>query len=121
MATTKVRTSIWSSQTLTAGGGDTTSTAVDLTDGYGGQLNIKLTNGGTAPTIPAQVQIQYSNDDTTYFDNGGALVGNTDNSGVVSWSVSVPIGVQYVELVAGSNTDQNVTVDADISEVTAVS
>jgi hypothetical protein len=121
MATTKARTSIWSSQTLTAGAGDTTSTAVDLSDGYGAQVNIKLTNGATGPTVAAQVQIQYSADDTTYFNYGGPLVGNTDNNGVESWSVTVPIGVEYIELVAGSNTGQNVTVDADISEVTAVS
>ena len=121
MAATKVRTSIWASQSLSAGGGDTTSTAVNLDDGYGAQVNIKLTNGATGPTIAAQVIIQFSADDTTYFDASVPLVGNTDNSGVESWSVPVPIGVEYIELVAGSNTGQAVTVDADISEVTAVS
>ena len=121
MATTKAVTAIWSGQTLTAGAGDTTSTAVDLSTGYGAQLHVKLTNGATGPTVAAQVQVQFSADDTEYYNNGGPLVGNTDNNGVESWTIPVPIGVEYVELVAGSNTGQNVTADADISNVTAVS
>lgn len=120
MATTKVYNSIWSAVTLTAGAGDTTSTAVDLSAGYGGQVNIKLTNGATGPTIAAQVQVQFSADDTTYYDVGGPLVGSTDNNGVSSWSIEVPIGVEFIELVGGSNTSQAVTVNADISNVTAV-
>lgn len=121
MASTKARTSIWATQTLTAGAGDTTSSAVNLVDGYGAQVNMKLTNGATGPTVAAQVQIQVSADDTTYWNFGGPLVGSTANSGVVSWSATIPIGVMYLKLVAGSNTGQNVTVDADIAEVTALS
>ena len=119
--TTKTRTSIWSSQTLTAGAGDTTSSAVDLQDGYSAALNIKLTNGGTGPTVPGQVLIQVSNDNSAWFDFGAALVGNSTNSAVVAWGgIDIPIGVKYLRLVAGSNTGQNITVDADISEVTAI-
>jgi hypothetical protein len=36
------------------------------------------------------------------------------------FSVEIPIGVAAVRLVAGSNTGQAVTVDADISSVTGV-
>lgn len=122
MASTKAVTAIWSSQTLTAGAGDTTSSAVDLSDGYGAALHIKLTNGATGPTVAAQVQIQVSADNSEYYNFGGALKGGTANSGVYSWGgIDIPVGVEYVKLVAGSNTGQNVTVDADISEVTALS
>lgn len=121
MAATKTRTSIWASQTLTASAADTTSSAVTLTTGYGASLNIKLTNGATGPTVAAQVQIQLSNDNTTYWNFGGPLVGKTSNSGVSSWAgIRIPIGAQYLKLVAGSNTGQNVTVDADISEVSTI-
>jgi hypothetical protein len=121
MATTKSVTAIWSGQTLTAGGGDTTSSAVTLDDGYGAALHIKLTNGATGPTVPAQVQIETSADNSEWYEFGGALVGTTTNSDVVSWGgIEIPIGVEYLRLVAGSNTGQNVTVDADLSEVTAV-
>jgi hypothetical protein len=121
MASTKAATAIWSSQTLTAGAGDTTSSSVNLTDGYGAVVGIKLTNGATGPTVAAQVQIQTSSDDTEFYDHGGPLIGNTDNNGVLSWTIPIDIGVMYVRLVAGSNTDQNVTVDADLGEVTAIS
>ena len=120
MATTKVMTEIWSATTLTAAAGDTTSAAITLDDGYGAFVSIKLTNGATGPTVAAQVQIQTSQDGTVYFNYGGPLVGSLVNAAVTSWSVEIPIGVEYLKLVAGSNTGQNVTVDADISEVTAV-
>ena len=122
MAASKSRTSIWAAQTLTAGAGNTTSSAVDLSTGYGAQVNIQLTNGATGPTVAAQVQIQVANDvaGTLFTNFGGPLVGSTANSAVVSWSVDLPIGVNRVRLVAGSNTGQNVTVDSDISNVTAI-
>ncbi len=121
MASTKVVTAIWNGQTLTAGAGDVTSSAVDLTDGYGATIGIKITNGGTGPTIAAQVQVQFSQDNSEWYDLGGPIKGTTGNSEVVSWPVTIDIGMEYVRLVGGSNTGQNVTVEADISEVTAVS
>jgi len=121
MATTKAFTAIWNAVTLTASSGDTTSSAVTLDDGYGAALHIKLTNGATGPTIPAQVQIQASGDNSEWYDIGGILVGGTGNAEVVSWgSIVIPIGVEFLRLVGGSNTGQNVTVDADLSEVTAI-
>jgi hypothetical protein len=125
MAITKSRTSIWSAQTLTGGAGNTTSSVIDLSAGYGSVINIKLTNGATAPTIAAQVQIVVANNynagsPTLLTNFGGAFVAGVTNSGVYYCSVDIPIGVAAVELVAGSNTGQNVTVDADISTVTAV-
>lgn len=122
MASTKATTALWSGQTLTAGAGDTTTAVLDLTNGYGGTLNIKLTNGGAGPTLPAQVQIQCSEDNFTEdYDVGDALEGLTGNAAVISWGmIVVPPGTQYLRLVAGSNTDQDVVVDADFSEVTEV-
>lgn len=120
MATTKTRTSIWSAQTLTAGAANTTSSAVDISTGYGAALTIKLTNGATGPTVPAQVQVEVSNDNSGFMKFGGPLVATTTNSDVSSWGVEIPIGYKYVRLVAGSNTAQNVTADADISNVTAI-
>ena len=122
MALTKSRTSIWSAQTLTAGAGNTTSSAQNLTAVYESQVDIQITNGATGPTIPGQCQIQVATDSggTLYVNFGGPLVANTGNSVVTSWSVTVPIGVASLKLVAGSNTVQNVTIDADISTVTAV-
>ena len=121
MATTKSASAIWSGTTLTASAAATTSDAVNLTDGYGATLDIKLTNGATGPTVAAQVQVQVSEDGTEYYNFGGPLIGSTVNSAIVSWGgIIIPVGTQYLRCVAGSNTGQNVTVDADISEVTAI-
>jgi hypothetical protein len=122
MALTKSRASIWSGQTLTAGAGDTTASTIDATGFYGSQINIKITNGGTGPTVAAQVQIRVANDAaaTLVTNFGGAFVGGVTNSGVYYASIEIPIGVGAIILVAGSNTGQNVTVDADIGKVTAV-
>ena len=121
MASTKVYAEIWAAQNLAAAAGDTTSGVQTLDDGYGAALYIKLTNGGTGPTIAAQVQIQVSGDNAEYYDFGPALVGGLTIAGVYDWGgIVIPIGVEYLRLVAGSNTGQNVAVDADISEVTAL-
>jgi len=122
MALAKTRTSINSATTMTAGAGDVNGTAQDLTGSYGAQLDIKLTNGATGPTVGAQVQVQVAADagGTLWVNFGGALVGPTSNNGTASWSLDLPIGVAAVRLVSGSNTGQAVTLDADISKVTAI-
>ena len=122
MALTKSRTSLHSSITLTAGAGNTTSSTVDNTGSYGTQVDISLTNGATGPTVAAQVQIQVAADSggTLWVSFGGPLVGSTTNSAVSSWSVDLPIGVGAFRLVSGSNTAQNVTINADYSLTTAI-
>ncbi len=120
MATTKSNTSIWNAQSLTAGAGNTTSGTQTINTGYGGELMVKLTNGATGPTVAAQVQIQISGDNSKFYDFGGPMVGSVANSAVVQWSIDIPIGVMYFKLVAGSNTGQAVTVDADFSNVTGI-
>ena len=125
MASTKTRTSLWSAQTLTASSGNVSSSWIDLSAGYGAEVDITLTNGGTGPTIPAQVQVQVANDynagaPTLVTNFGGPLVGGTTASEVDYWSVQIPIGCAALRLVAGSNTGQAVTVNADISNVTGL-
>ena len=127
MTITKSRTSIWSEQTLTAGAGNTNGSWIDLSGSYGAEIDIVLTNGATGPTVAAQVQVQvqvandYNAGSPTLVANfGGAFAGGTANSGAYHCSIEIPIGVAAVRLVAGSNAGQNVTVDADISTVTAV-
>jgi hypothetical protein len=122
MAATKARTSLHSGTTLTAGAGNTTSSAVDLSAGYGAVVDIKLTNGATGPTVAAQVQVQVAADSggTLWVNYGGPLVGSTSNSAVTQWSVEIPIGVAAVRTVSGSNTAQNVSLDCDVSNVTAI-
>lgn len=122
MAATKARTAIWTAQTLTAGAGNTTSSSIDLSGGYGAQVDIKLTNGGTGPTVAAQCQVQAANDAaaTLWTEFGGPLQASTTASAIAYFSVELPIGVAAIRLVAGANTGQNVTIDADVSNVTGL-
>jgi hypothetical protein len=120
MATTKVVTAIASGLTMTAGAGDVTSTAVNLEDGYGGFMGLKITNGATTPTIPGQIEVQTSQDNSEWFTLA-IYVADLGNSIVTSWTIPIDIGVEYVRIITGSNTAQDTTADVDISEVTAVS
>ena len=121
MATTKVHTAVANGLTMTAGAGDVNSTAVTMDTHYGASLSAKLTNGATGPTVAGQIQIQVSQDNSEWYDFGGALVGDTANSAVVSWGgIDIPIGVEFVRIVTGSNTGQNVTADVDVSSVSVI-
>jgi len=121
MAATKVVTVLDNNVTLTAGAGDHTSSIWTLDDGYGGQLNIKNTNGATGPTVAMQTQIWVSGDNSNFYKFGGALVATLGNNVVTSWSVPIPIGVKYCKLVSGSNTGQDCVVRCEGTEITAIS
>jgi hypothetical protein len=121
MASTKTARVLESGLTLTAGAGDDTGAALDLTDSYGGELHLKITNGGTGPTVAGQIQIQTSADNSEWYDYAGPMVATTGNSEITSWNVDIPMGVMYLRTVQGSNTGQNVTCDIDFGEVEAVS
>lgn len=115
-ATLKTNTAVWASQTLTADAADTTSSEIDFTDGYSGGGGIKITNGATPPTAAAQCQVQFEQN-TEWYDLFGPFVAGLDANGVYSWPLDIPIWARKVRLVAGSNTDEDVTIDADITEV----
>ena len=100
--------------TLTAGAANHESTVWQLSrDDYvtsSKLVFVKLTNGATAPTAAAQAQVMGSRDGTNYYNYGGPLVGNTDNNGSESQIITVPGGVEYIKVVSGGNTGQEVTV-----------
>lgn len=120
MASTKVVTVLVDNVAVVVGTPNTSSTW-DLVDGYGGQLHIKITNGATGPTIAAQSQIWASPDSSNWYMFGGALVSTLGNAIVTSWSIPIPIGVKFLNVITGSNTGQNVTLRISGSEVTAIS
>lgn len=117
MAITKTGGVFHNNATLTAGAGDTTATAVDITDSDEAAVSIKITNGATGPTVAAQCQIQTSPDNSNWYNFGGPLQGGVANSGVYSWSgIRLPPGTCYARTVSGSNAGQNVTIRAEIVE-----
>lgn len=120
MASTKFVTVLDDNVTLVASAGDHTSSVWTIDDGYGGELYIKITNGATGPTIAAQAQIWASPDNSNYYKFGGILISTLGNSIVTSWSIPIPIGIEYIKVVSGSNTGQDVVVRIEGSEVTAI-
>jgi len=120
MAATKSRTELLAA-TLTAGAGDTSSAWIDLSAIYGAIISIQLTNGGTGPTLPAQVEIEVANN-----YNAGVptipvelitVIGGVTIAGVYEWHVPIDLATAAVRINAGSNTGQDVVIAADISEV----
>ena len=114
----KTRTSIWSSQTLTAAAADVTSSVYSLAAGFRGGVHLRIENGATGPTVAATVEVWGS-----YVSAGtlpvllSSVDGSTANDGVVTAEVPLDDGVISVYLVAGGNTGQNVTVKADMVSV----
>jgi len=120
VAISKTAAAIWQAVSQAAGA-TTTSAAVDLTAAYGAVLDIKVTNGSTGPTVVGQVQIQVSEDNTEWYNFGGALVASLGNSIVSQWGgIEIPMAVNYVRLEGSANTGQAVQLDADISYVTEI-
>lgn len=120
MSLTKSSTVVHNSITLTAGAGDTTSSDQDLSASYQHTARIRITNGGTGPTVPAQCKILISEDTTSgNFITLATIKGDTANSAVVEQVVTIPDTATYVRFVSGSNTGQNVTLRVVLDKITA--
>lgn len=120
MAISKTVAAIWQAVSQDAGA-TTTSDPVDLRLAYGSTVNIKATNGAAGPTVSAQVQIQVSEDNTEWYNFGGALVASLGNNVVSQWGgIEIPAAINYLRLVGSGNTGQAVQLDADISTITEI-
>ena len=130
MVYTKGQASIAAGATLTAGGGTTVYPTgvpayINLDDWAGAgvpaltaSLYLRLTNGATGPTVPADIQIEVSTDASSWYNFGGLLVGGTNNNQVVEWGgIELPDSTRFVRITAGNNTAQNVTLDAAIDAI----
>lgn len=118
MAITKSSSSFQASATNTAGS-TTTGSSVDLTGKYGCSVTLKVTNGGTGPTVGCDARIEVSNDNSDWWEVFRATAG-VANSGVYIWMVDLPASILYARSVFGGNTAQSVTVEADGHVITAV-
>lgn len=123
MALTKVDTNIYTATNLTGSGSSTTSAWQDLQGSYGTQIHVKITNGTTL-TVAAKWKIQGTSKDPSGVDADLTpyYQCTTINSDVQSWSVDIPIGVEFIRLVIQHATySGNVsTIDAEYSRTTAI-
>jgi hypothetical protein len=108
----------------------TTRGTVDLRTAHGGMLTIKLTNGGTGPTVQAQANILIAHnagatptaasagaDWKTIWSFGGGVTAN----GITEQNIMVDAGVMHLEVEITGNTGQAVVCEAYLSELTSLS
>ena len=108
--------------------GSTTRGTVDLRTASGGVLTIRLTNGGTGPTVQASanVLIAHNTGSTPTAGSAGAdwktiwsFGGGTTASAVTEQSIAVDAGVMHLEVEVTGNTGQTVTCEAFLSELSS--
>jgi len=126
-ATKNARTLIAAATSNTAG--STTRGTVDLRTAFGGILTIKITNGGTGPTIQAVANTLIAHnagatptagsagaDWKTIYTVGNGVVANT----IGEWNIPIDQSVMHLEVEITGNTGQAVTCEAFLSELTSI-
>lgn len=121
MALTK-STSVAQSSASNSAGGTTTGSWIDLTGAYKASILALIANGGTGPTVgcTARVDLSPDNGTTVYVGAGGRYTAGVANSGTYSALFDLPEDTMYARVVFTGNTGQAVTVQADVTKVTAL-
>lgn len=120
MAATKSGSSLVSSQSSSAGSAVNAITGtLDLSTSYGGVINARVTNGGTGPTVGCTVEVDISDDNSTWRPMYQVVAPKT-NSGVYDYIFRLGIEIGYARIGFGGNTVQAVTVEARGNKVTAI-
>jgi hypothetical protein len=118
MSATKTKRTMLSSSSVAAGT-PTNGTQVDLSTAYGGLLTVKMTNGGTGPTVPCNAYVYV----------GGAtgekkllckLLGDSVNGSVNEYTVEIPATAMFLNITFADNTVQPVTCEAYVQELTTI-
>ena len=118
MALTKSDTTIIASASNAAGA--TSRGTIDLSSAYGGIVTMKITNGGTAPTLQCEGRVLISHADTLPTAAGAGadwktiwrFGGGTAASAVTEQSFQFGPEVRHLEVEFTGNTGQAVTVEA---------
>jgi hypothetical protein len=130
MATTtlnKAARTIVAAGTSNAAAGTTRGT-LDLRTTQGGLLTLKMTNGGTGPTVQcsANILVAHNAGTTPTAASAGTdwktlwkVGGGTTASAVTEQSMDVAPGVMHLEVEFTGNTGQAVTVEAFFSEISS--
>lgn len=118
MALAKTKSTIVASASNAAG--STTRGTLDVSAKYGGIITMKITNGGTGPTVQCEGRVLISHEDTlpaaaaagadwkTVWRFGGGVTA----SAVTEQSFTFGPEVRHVEVEFTGNTGQAVTVEA---------
>lgn len=126
MALSKTARTIVSSAANTAG--STTRGTIDLETTYGGFLTLKMTNGGTGPTVQCTANVLVAHNATlpaaasagTDWKTIASIGGGTTNSAVTEFSLPIDQSIMALEVEFTGNTGQSVTVEAFMSELSTL-
>lgn len=102
---------------LVPGAGDTTSSVVDLRTKQCAVLHLSLVNGATGPSTEAQLQIKTGSASDNLKNYGGPLVGSKSNGATESWSIELPIGTRYLQVIGTPGVAQNVTANVTLGTI----
>jgi hypothetical protein len=121
MALTKSTTAAQASATNT-GGSTTTGSWINITGAYKASILARILNGGTGPTIACSARVDLSPDNgtTVYIGAGGIYQAGTVASTDYAAMFDLPEDALYARVVFVGNTGQSVTVQADVTRVTAL-
>lgn len=126
MALSKTARSIVASASNAAGA--TTRGTLDLNSKYGGMLTLKITNGGTGPTVQCVANVLYAHNASlptaasagTDWKTAYQIGGGTTANAVTEIALPIDASVMCLEVEFTGNTGQAVTVEAGFSELTTV-
>jgi len=124
MALAKTARTIVASASNAAGA--TTRGTIDLEAVYGGMLTLKITNGGTGPTVQCTANVLVAHNATlpTAASAGAdwktmyTIGGGTTASAVTELAIPIEASVMALEVEFTGNTGQAVTVESYFSELT---
>lgn len=127
MAITKNARTIVAAGTSNAALGTTRGT-LDLEASYGGFLTVKITNGGTGPTVGCTCNILVAHASTVPSAGSAgsdwktiwSFGGGTTAGVITEQSLPIDPSIMALEVEFTGNTDQAVTVEAYLSELTSV-
>lgn len=119
MASSKTNTVIQSSSS-NAAGATKNSTMFTATTDYGSTVVISITNGATAPTLPATANLQTSPDGGTTYYTIRTFTAGLGNSTAYTFSWDVSPGIRYYRIQFTGNTSQAVTCYAYVDSLTSI-
>lgn len=92
-------TTVLFDNSLTAGGGPTTSGTETALTGWHKSIFVSFTNGATPPGTPASATIQGSPDNSEWYDIWPNLNGSTSSNGTATYERLVFAAVEYVRVI----------------------
>jgi hypothetical protein len=100
-------------------GSPVTSTTLDNATAYGAVITAKVTNPGTAPTLPCVATVNISPDGTTWYFYSSQSAG-TSLGGTFPMAFLLPPEFIKAQIVFAGNTGQPVTVEAQYQQLTGI-